>query len=269
MVAGAGGLVPARGRVAAALAALGADTRTIAMEPLVDSAEVGPDHWNWMLDQIAAAPGPVLITHGTDTMAFTGAALDAALVGQGASVILCGSMHPLGAGGDAEGNLALALGAAQRGEPGVKLAFAGRLLPGGGVTKTHSTAARAFARAGDPRPPASPSAHRYDPRKRLAILTLSPGLDDFVLDAMLSGLHGVVLRVFGSGTMPMESGLAPVLARAISRGCKIVAIAQTAKGGLTPGAYAAGAPLWAAGVENGGKMSAEQALTRLWLRLSA
>lgn len=269
MVAGAGGLVPARGRVEAALAALGATARTIAMDPLVDSAEVGPDHWNWMLDQIRTAPGSVLITHGTDTMAFSGAALDAALAGQGASVVLCGSMHPLGAGGDAEGNLALALRAAKTGKPGVTLAFAGRLLPGGCITKTHSQAARAFARAGHPKPPEAATARRFDPRKRLAILTLSPGLDDFVLDAMLSGLHGAVLRVFGAGTMPVASGLAPVLARAVARGCQIIAIAQTAKGGLTPGAYAAGAPLWAAGVENGGHLSAEQALTRLWLRLSA
>jgi L-asparaginase len=269
MVPGEAGLVPARGRVEAALSAMGVQARTEAMDPLVDSAEVGPEHWNWMLDRVRAAPGPVLITHGTDTMAFTGAALDAALAGQGRRVVLCGSMHPLGAGRDAEANLALAIDASNSGTLGVQLAFAGRLLPAGAITKTHSTSVHAFSRSGDPAPAPVPPAKTYNPGKRLAILTLSPGLDAHVLDAMLAGLHGAVLRVYGAGTMPVTSGLAQPIARAVARGCKIVAVAQTAKGGLTPGAYAAGAPLWAAGVENGGRMSPEQALTRLWLRLSA
>jgi L-asparaginase len=52
------------------------------------------------------------------------------------------------------------------------------------------------------------------------------------------------------------------------KGKPMIAISQCAAGGLTPGAYAAGAALWAAGVENGRELSAEQALTRLWLRLS-
>jgi L-asparaginase len=150
----------------------------------------------------------------------------------------------------------------------VHLAFGGRLLPAGAISKAHSQAARAFVRAGDPRRAPIPPVRRFDPKRRLAILTLSPGLDAHVLEAMVSGLHGVVLRVFGSGTMPQVSGLSAVLARAVSRGCKIIAVAQTPRGGLTPGAYAAGAPLWAAGVENGGRLSPEQALSRLWLRLS-
>jgi L-asparaginase len=53
-----------------------------------------------------------------------------------------------------------------------------------------------------------------------------------------------------------------------AKGMPMIAVSQCAGGGLEPGAYAAGAPLWAAGVENGGQMSAEQALARLWLRLS-
>lgn len=120
--------------------------RAQVLHPLIDSAEVGPTLWNDLLDRIAAAPGPVLITHGTDTMAFTGAALDAALAGQGRVVVLCGAMQPLGTGGDAEGNLALALEAAQRATPGVWLAFAGQILPAGALTKASSTAKAAFAR---------------------------------------------------------------------------------------------------------------------------
>lgn len=269
MEPGPEGLRPSADRLRQAVAGLapGLHLQAVALQPLIDSAEVGPALWNDLLDRIAAASGPVLITHGTDTMAFTGAALDAALAGQGRSVVLCGSMHPLGTGGDAEANLALALQAAQQGTPGVWLAFAGQLLPAGALTKVSSTARTAFARAGDLAPAAQPPARRYDPTLSLAILTVTPGMAPRALAASLAALDGAVLRVFGAGTLP--AALAGPIDAAFSAGCRIVAISQCPHGGLAPGTYAAGAGLWAAGVENGGLLSPEQALTRLWLRLSA
>lgn len=269
MEAGPEGLRPAPDRLRQAILDLkpGLSLRSQVLQPLVDSADIGPLIWNALLDRIDAAPGAVLVTHGTDTMAFTGAALDAALGGRGASVVLCGSMQPLGVAGDALGNLALAISAAEQARPGVTLAFDGKLMPGGTLTKAHSHAAAAFVCAGDPAPASAFAARRFDPDLALAIVTISPGLSPAALEATLGALDGAVLRVFGAGTLP--AGLATALARARARGCHIVAVSQCADGGLAPGAYAAGAALWAAGVDNGGLMSAEQALTRLWLRLSA
>ncbi|MFZ9200223.1 MAG: aminopeptidase, partial [Paracoccaceae bacterium] len=99
----------------------------------------------------------------------------------------------------------------------------------------------------------------------LGLVTLTPGLLPRALAGMLAPLDGAVLRVFGAGTMPAALGETLMAAK----GKPMVAVSQCLNGGLEPGAYAAGAPLWAAGVENGGQMSAEQALARLWLRLSA
>lgn len=265
MQPGPDGLRPGAGRVLRAIAALRPDlqVQAQALDPLVDSAEVGPALWNDLLDRIEAAPGPVLITHGTDTLAYTGAALSAALAGLGRVVVLCGSMHPLGAGGDAEGNLALALTALGDAGQGVWLAFAGEVVAAGALTKVHSQADRAFAAAGDTGAPPAPNARRFDPALRLGVVTVTPGLSALSLATMLAGLDGAVLRVFGAGTLPSHLGAV------LAKGCQITAISQCQQGGLEPGAYAAGAALWAAGVENGGAMSAEQALTRLWLRLSA
>lgn len=280
MEAGPLGLQPAEGLVQKAILDLKPGLRLLsqALQPLVDSADVGPLIWNSLLDRIEAAPGPVLVTHGTDTMAFTGAALDAALAGQGRVVILCGSMRPLGvAGSDAPGNLALALTAAFTAKPGVWLAFAGHLWPAGAITKAHSEAEFAFQAAGDLHPAQPPLvrpamvrpalARRYDPGLAVGVVTVTPGLTVLALQAALAGLDGAVLRVFGAGTLP--AGLDEALAAAMARGCQIVAISQCAAGGLAPGTYAAGAAIWAAGVENGAALSTEQALTRLWLRLSA
>lgn len=271
MEEGPDGLRPAPDRVAAALGrvAPGLVLEHQKLEPLVDSADVGPGIWNALLARIAAAPGPVIVTHGTDTMAFTGAALDAALAGlgqagQGRVVVLTGAMHPLGLpGSDAEGNLGLAIATAVAGQPGVHLAFGGKVLAAGAVGKTHSQDKDAFQPAGDPAPPAA-QARRFDQQKTVGIVTLTPGLSARALAAQLAGLDGAVLRVFGAGTMP--GALAETLLA--FKDLPMVAVSQCAAGGLEPGAYAAGAGLWAAGVENGGLMSPEQALTRLWLRLS-
>lgn len=270
MEAGPQGLQPAADVVQKAILGLkpGLRLQMQALQPLVDSADVGPLVWNSLLDRIRKAPAAVVVTHGTDTMAFTGAALDAALMGQGHCVVLCGSMQPLGAAdSDAPGNLALALQVAAENRPGVWLAFAGQILPAGAITKVHSEADSAFAVAGDLQPAAKARATHFDAERNLAVVTITPGLSARTLDTMLSGLDGAVLRIFGAGTLP--AGLESPLQAACARGCHIVAVSQCMAGGLAPGAYAAGAGIWTAGVENGGGLSPEQALTRLWLRLSA
>ena len=78
MEAGPEGLRPAPDRLRQAILDLkpGLSLRSQVLQPLVDSADIGPLIWNALLDRIDAAPGAVLVTHGTDTMAFTGAALD-------------------------------------------------------------------------------------------------------------------------------------------------------------------------------------------------
>lgn len=271
MVSGAEGLVPAAGLVEQALAAMAPrdlEIRVEAFDPLVDSAEMGPAHWNRIIDLIAGFRGRgVIVTHGTDTMAFTGAALTQALAGIGLPVVLCGAMQPLRMGGDAEGNLALALDAATTAAAGVWLAFAGRVMPAAGLVKHDSRGDDAFRSV-----PQEPVTAPFGPRRfapaRLAILTLSPGLPAAMIGAALAELDGAVLRVFGAGTVMTNPALEQVLAEAVARGCRIRAVSQCETGGLVPGAYAAGAPLWRAGVTNGGTETAEAALARLWLDLS-
>ncbi|HEY0274840.1 MAG TPA: asparaginase domain-containing protein [Paenirhodobacter sp.] len=258
MVQGAGGLRPAPGVMERAV---GARARVIAFDPLLDSADVAPMHWNRMLDLIEAEPGPVVITHGTDTLTYTGAALSQALADGGHQVVLTASMVPLGMGGDAEANLDLAL-AVDPG-PGVWLAFAGRVIPAAGLIKAQSHAADAF-RAVPQMPAAGPGLRRFADR-RLAVLTLSPGMPVAMLRAALAELDGAVLRVFGAGTMPSDPALCTVLAAAVARGVRLRAVSVCENGGLSPGVYAAGVALWRAGVENGGTETAEAALIRLWL----
>jgi L-asparaginase len=263
MVAGPEGLAPGQGLVEAALRDLGAVVRMEVFDPLVDSADIGPRDWNRMLDLVEGFHGDgVIVVHGTDTMALTGAALSQALGDVGFPVVLCGSMKPLGQGGDAEGNLALALEAA-RGKAGVWLAFAGKVLPGAGLVKSDSQAMDSFRSVAQDG--FAPAVRRFDPGRRLAVLTLTPGIPVGFVRAALGELDGAVLRVFGAGTMMNDPALHGALAEAVGRGVRIRAVSQCEKGGLVPAAYAAGAAIWKAGVVNGGVETAEVALMRLWL----
>ncbi|WP_068301018.1 asparaginase domain-containing protein [Pararhodobacter sp. CCB-MM2] len=270
MQPGPDGLLPAQGLVEAAVARLtpaGLSVRVETFDPLVDSAEVGPRHWNRLVDAVLAHDGGVIVTHGTDTMSYTGAALAQALAGIDRPVVLCGAMHPLGTGGDAEGNLQLALETAQTGAAGVWLAFAGALLPAAGLVKQDSQEDDAF-RSVDLPAPGGPFRPRRFAERRVAVLTITPGLPVPALRAALAELDGAVLRVFGTGTVMSDPALADTLAEAVARGCRLRAVSQCENGGLVPGTYAAGAALWRAGVENGGGETPEAALARLWLDLS-
>ncbi|MFN3509142.1 MAG: asparaginase domain-containing protein [Allorhizobium sp.] len=261
------GLAPRKGLVEEAITKrLPQGTEFIAevFDPLLDSADVGPAHWNRMLDTIRSHPdAAVIITHGTDTMAFTGAALSQALAGEARRVILCGSMLPLGHKGDAEGNLDLAISAAAAAEPGVLLAFAGKLLTADGLVKHHSHEADAFRSQPQARPN-TPQRRTFEDRK-LSIVTLSPGIPAEAVEAMLAKLDGAVLRIFGAGTAMNDADLLKVLAQAVKDGKRLRAVSQCEAGGLSPGAYAAGAGLWSTGIENGGTQTPEAALIHLWL----
>jgi L-asparaginase len=275
MVPGPEGLAPQAGVVERALGSLapaGARITVDAFDPLVDSAEMGPAEWNRIIAAVQGFRGAgVIVTHGTDTMAYTGAALSEALAGIAVPVVLCGAMQPLNTGGDAEANLALALDTALKGAgggaAGVWLAFAGRLLPGAGLVKHDSHKADAF-RAVPQVPTPGPMRPRRFADRRVAILTLSPGMPVPALAAMLDNLDGAVLRVFGAGTAMSDPALHATLSAAVAGGCRLRAVSQCESGGLEPGAYAAGAALWRAGVENGGAETPETALARLWLALS-
>ncbi|TPP07056.1 asparaginase domain-containing protein [Rhizobium glycinendophyticum] len=261
------GLAPLKGLVEDAIATRlpdGVELVADVFDPLLDSADVGPTHWNLMLETIRNHPdAAVIITHGTDTMAFTGAALSQALAGENRRVVLCGSMLPLGHQGDAEGNLDLAISAAAAKETGVLLAFAGKLLAADGLVKHHSHEADAF-RSQPQATPAVPQRRTFADRK-LAVLTLSPGIPAAAVEAMLEKLDGAALRIFGAGTAMNDAELLTVLAEAVKSGKRLRAVSQCEAGGLSPGAYAAGAGLWSTGIENGGAETPEAALIHLWL----
>lgn len=277
---GAGGYAPKEGLVEEALAALSrrglaGDTGLTTLRPLIDSAHATASDWNRIGQTIAASHGRYtgfVVTHGTDTMAFTAAALAMALEGLGRPVVMTGAMLPLGQpGSDGPRNLADAVQAARTAPPGVWLQFGGKLLHGARLRKHSSTGAEAFAASPGTAPPLRPgpalSHHTYG-TPQIAILTMAPGGSGAAIGAALDQLEGAVLRVFGAGTLPNDPALAEALFRARDRGTPILAVSQCAEGGISPGAYAAGQLMTEAGILPCADMTAEAAFAKLALALS-
>ena len=119
------------------------------LDPLIDSSEATPEDWQAIVDDINAHAGQTdafLVLHGTDTMAYSAAALSYALADLGKPVVLTGSQYPLGVvGSDASANVTGALRAAiSPHAQGVMLFFGHKLLAGNRATKTSSWAFRGF-----------------------------------------------------------------------------------------------------------------------------
>lgn len=110
----------------------------------VDSAASTPSSWTQILDAVrSAGDGPVLITHGTDTLGWTAAALAVTDVASDRPVVMTGANVPFGEPkSDASNNLEAALTVCRQLEKGVWVVFAGTVdgpavvIEGGFARKT-------------------------------------------------------------------------------------------------------------------------------------
>ncbi|WP_312934689.1 asparaginase [Pseudomonas sp.] len=255
------------------------------LNPLIDSANMQQANWLAMHEAIVEAVerdghDGVLVLHGTDTLAYSAAALSFLLLGLPAPVLLTGSMLPAGApDSDAWDNLIGALRQFENGlADGVQLYFHGQLLHGCRASKLRSEAFDAFtaparhrdgARAGE-----LPVSLTYrQPRQpvKLAVLPVFPGLAaEHVQGVLGSGIRGLVLECYGSGTGPSDDqALLDALQSAHQRGVSIVAISQCPEGSVVFDTYAAGSRLRDAGLISGGGMTREAALGKLFALLGA
>lgn len=275
------GFAPARGVVEREVARLtGSDdgapyVEIVALEPLIDSANATPEDWNRIAKVIEARYEEfdgILVTHGTDTLAYTAAALCLALEGLNRPVILTGAMLPLGErGSDGTRNLSEALAAVSSADAGVWVQFAGRLLHGGRIRKTHSHFFDAFAAEPTDMPPRRAGTdglvrHVYS-RPDVAVLPVVPGGAGNLLLHAAQVCDGMVLRCFGSGTIPNTPYTEEALRAAEARGIPVLAVSQCPEGGIALGTYAAGAILVRHKAVDGRDMTVEAAYVKMILAL--
>ncbi|WP_236216606.1 asparaginase [Pseudomonas rhodesiae] len=288
MQASANGLAPASGfeaRMREQFADVNVPTwRFREMSPLIDSANMTPTYWQHLRCAVVEAVDDgcdaVLILHGTDTLAYSAAAMAFQLLGLPAPVVFTGSMLPAGVpDSDAWENVRgalLALGAGLA--PGVQLYFHGALMAPTRCAKIRSFGRHPFAalqrQGGAAKVDAIADTLGYRQPKALAnvgVLPLVPGLSAALLDSLIdSGIQALILECYGSGTGPSDNpAFLASLQRAQNQGVVVVAITQCHEGGVELDVYEAGSRLRGVGVLSGGGMTREAAFGKLNALLGA
>ncbi|MBA1232361.1 asparaginase [Pseudomonas viridiflava] len=292
MQASANGLAPASGfetRMAGQLAEhpelIVPEWRFREMSPLIDSANMTPAYWLRLREAVIEAVDvdgcdSVLVLHGTDTLAYSAAAMSFQLLGLEAPVVFTGSMLPAGVpDSDAWENVNGALLALGSGlATGVQLYFHGELMAPTRCAKIRSFGRHPFAplqrSRGGHAVVSLPDALNYRQARTLAkvaVMPLFPGIGAPQLDGLIdSGIQGLVLECFGNGTGPSDDPqFIASLENARAQGICVVAITQCHEGGVELDVYEAGSRLRGAGVLSGSGMTREAALGKLHTLLGA
>lgn len=253
----------------------------------MDSSNVQPEEWIDIAAAILASPDKsIVVTHGTDTMAYTASMLSFLLMGGDRTVVLTGSQKPIGErGSDAADNLRGALLASEFAPPGVYVYFGGMLMLGVRAVKTRTTSYDAFesinypciarlqgnsfvSTAPLPRRRDVPGFVRID--GNVALIKLIPGLPVAVIDNILrSELKGVVVEGFGLGGMHnSRRDHSKSVHTLISAGIPVVMKSQCLYEAASVEVYEVSRSLCEMGVITVGDMTTEAAVTKLMWALA-
>lgn len=257
----------------------------------IDSAEMQPETWVGMArrihERLADFDG-VVVTHGTDTLAFTASALSFMLRGLRKAVVITGSQRPLGEiRSDARLNLVDAVTSALRGPKEVTVCFDSHLYRGNRVRKVKVSEYDAFESPNYPvlgtlgvdatfAPGLKPKgAFKLEDRlePRVFLLKVFPGLDPKLPLALLPHVKGMVVEAYGAGTFPVskesERSLEAFFREAERRQIPLVVVSQAHRNGVNLGLYESGAFALKHGVIDGGDMTPSAALVKLMAALGA
>ena len=209
----------------------------------IDSTNITPAHWLTIAEAIREsydAFDGFVIAHGTDTMAYTAAALSYLIQGSPKPIILTGAQKPiLFENTDSKANLTDAFRCAVSDLCGVMIVFNGRVILGTRARKTRTTSLQAFSSINYPllavlqngflmeyiRPACYGRPVFYDRlNARVGLLKMTPGADCGLLSYLLSRNDAVIIESYGVGGLPsyQGSGFFDVIRDAIRVGGKTI-----------------------------------------------
>ena len=249
----------------------------------IDSTLIQPEDWIKIGEAIYESLGDydgIVITHGTDTLAYTSSALSFILRNPPVPVVLTGSMLPITEpDSDAPGNLRTAIKFAMEGTPGIYVAFRNKIMLGTRVSKVHSLGLNAFQSVNYPdiaylRGDKIVFRHRLEPPSGetlfdpaldpdVAYIRLTPGLSPDTFLAIERTVDGIVLEGYGAGGIPYRGrDLLGAVSKVASKK-PVVMTTQALYGGVDLTRYEVGRRALEAGVIPAGDMTKEATLTKL------
>lgn len=192
----------------------------------LDSTNIRPEHWLRIAKAIQDCYGQYdgfVVSHGTDTMAYTAAGLSYLIQNSLKPIVFTGAQKPIGyETTDSKQNLRDAFRAAASDLSGVMLVFNGKIIIGTRARKTHSKSFEAFSSINYPivgmvqdgriipyiRPKSEVPIRFYealDPK--VALLKLVPGVDCGIAEYLLERNSALIIESFGVGGLPVyETG---------------------------------------------------------------
>ena len=225
----------------------------------LDSTNMRPEHWLKMVRCIRESYDRYdgfVITHGTDTMAYTAAALSYLIQGSPKPIILTGAQKPIGFDStDSKINLADAFRCAASDLPGVSIVFNSHVILGTRARKTRSKSFQAFSSINYPdlgvlrdgvllryiRQDCHAAPVFFDTLdSRVALLKLTPGQDRAAADFLLERNDALIIESFGVGGLPEAGGFYECIRRWMQAGKVIVLTTQVPSEGSDLGVYHVG-----------------------------
>ncbi|OGF99878.1 hypothetical protein A2Y99_00540 [Candidatus Gottesmanbacteria bacterium RBG_13_37_7] len=254
----------------------------------IDSTNIEPKIWTKIATEIRNVYhlfDGFIVTHGTDTMAYTASALSFALRNLNKPVILTGSQKPPDdLTSDAYNNMINAAIIATKKIPYVLIVFGSKILLGNRATKVSESRLNAFD---------SPMQHEigeialepiinitpakinenkhlefkpnFDPR--ILVINIHPGLDSLLLNQIINmNFNGIILKSYGPGNIPRV--VIPFIKKLKEKKLPVVILSQCYRGTTQMQLYEVGQQALTAGAIPGGDMTIEAATTKLMWTLS-
>ena len=251
----------------------------------LDSSNIRPEEWQQIAQHIFDRKNiydGIVVTHGTDTMAYTASAVTFMLPNINLPVVFTGSQLPLtNVLSDGPDNLRTAFAMASSGVSGVFLAFDRKVMLGCRAVKVRASGFSAFASINasyvgtvssqglvlDKR--AIPTFTgktqlKPDVSQDVFLLKLTPGLSPDIFDALAQmGCKGIVMEAFGVGGVNVLNRSLEGIRRAIEKGISVVVTTQCLFDSADLQVYQVGNKLLELGVIQGRDMTSEAAMTKL------
>ena len=251
----------------------------------LDSSNIRPEEWQTLATSIfenRAGFDGIVVSHGTDTMAYTASAVTFMLPNIDLPVVFTGSQLPLADMlSDGPDNLRTAFAMAASGYPGVFLAFDRKVMLGCRAVKVRASGFSAFESVNaryaaqvsnrglvvDSRilpTPTGAAQLKSDVSKNVFLLKLTPGLNPAIFDMLAAmGYKGIVIEAFGLGGINvLHKGLRGIH-RAVEDGISVVVTTQCLYDSSDLQVYQVGSRLLELGVIQGRDMTSEAAMTKL------
>lgn len=191
----------------------------------IDSTNIQPEHWieiTRFIRTVYDKYDAFIITHGTDTMAYTAAALSYMIQNAEKPIIVTGSQKPINMDTtDARKNLKDAIAYAVSDDvAGIYVVFDGKAIVGTRARKTKTKSFDAFESINYPiaafidgkriakyvrQENKGPVEFYEDIYPNIFLLKLAPGMQPDVLDYIGDKYEGIVIESYGVGGLPFEN----------------------------------------------------------------